>query len=197
MRARRLLVVSYDHPPFPGPGGNRWLAMARYLRDAGHSVTILASDAYGGLPDDDELGVVRVATSSHRARCDDFSDAGSWRPRPHFGPEAGIEVPPPALLTKVLVPDAYVASWLPAAVVAAQTPGGRRRGRLPRHERSAGVDAPGRAAPRPAAGPLGSPTSATAGTSSRYASRSRPRHSARSMVRSSVRSCVGRRSSSR
>ena len=36
------------------------------------------------------------------------------------GENAGIEVPPPAVLTKVLVPDAYVVSWLPAAVAAAR-----------------------------------------------------------------------------
>jgi glycosyltransferase involved in cell wall biosynthesis len=110
---RRLLVVSYYHPPFPGSGGNRWHAMARYLRAAGHEVTVLASDAFGGLPDDAEQGVVRAR---------DLKSAGGLRRVLGRGdlaaPGAGAvaERPAPALLTKVLVPDAHVVSWLPSAL---------------------------------------------------------------------------------
>jgi glycosyltransferase involved in cell wall biosynthesis len=114
---RRLLVVSYYHPPFPGSGGNRWQAMARYLRAAGHQVTVLASDAFGGLPDDAEQRVVRVR---------DLKSAGGLRrvlgrgDLPASGASTGAEPPAPALLTKVLVPDAYVVSWLPWALRAAR-----------------------------------------------------------------------------
>ncbi len=55
---RHLLVVSYFHPPYPG-SGNRWHAMARHLRHAGYGVTVVATDAFGRLPDDATAGVVR------------------------------------------------------------------------------------------------------------------------------------------
>jgi len=117
---RHLLIVSYNHPPFPGPGGNRWLAMSRYLRDAGHTVSILASDAFGGLPDDDELGVVRVGDLKSARPLRRLLRRGDLAPLTGSGPEAGLELPQTALLTRVLVPDAYVVSWLPALVVAAR-----------------------------------------------------------------------------
>jgi len=93
--------------------------MARCLREAGHSVTILASDAYGGLPDDDELGVVRVADLKSSRPLRRLLRRGELA-TPAAGPDATLELPPPGLLTKVLVPDAYVVSWLPAAVVTAR-----------------------------------------------------------------------------
>jgi len=117
---RNLLVVSYNHPPFPGPGGNRWVAMARYLREAGHSVTILASNAFGGLPDDDELDVVRVNDLKSSRLLRRLLRRGHLAPLSAPGDDAGLELPPPALLTKVLVPDAYLVSWLPAVVRAAR-----------------------------------------------------------------------------
>ena len=120
MTSRRLLIVSHGHPPFPAPSGNRWLAMARYLREAGHSVTILASSAFGGLPDDKELGVVRVKDlQSVRVvrRMLRRGDLSAQPPAPGVG--AGLEMPPPAVLTKVLVPDPYAVSWLPALSFAA------------------------------------------------------------------------------
>jgi glycosyltransferase involved in cell wall biosynthesis len=109
---RHVVVVPYYYPPFPG-SGNRWPALARYLRLAGHEVTILATDLYGRLDHDHEVGVVRV------------SDLRSAKPlrrllRRGDTPVAGATSPetaPPALLTKVLVPDAYIVSWLPAALV--------------------------------------------------------------------------------
>ena len=36
--SRRLLIVTYPYPPVPSVGGNRWLAMTKYLRRAGHDV---------------------------------------------------------------------------------------------------------------------------------------------------------------
>jgi glycosyltransferase involved in cell wall biosynthesis len=112
MTARHLLVVPYFYPPFSG-SGNRWPTLARYLRRAGHTVTILATDAFGQLSVDDELGIARVhdlrsiRPLRRLLRRGDLSVAGATAP----------EVAPTALLTKVFVPDAHVVSWLPAALV--------------------------------------------------------------------------------
>ncbi len=113
--SRRILVVSYFHPPSPGAGGTRWASMARHLRAMGHSVTVVAADAWGGLPDDSELGVVRVrdlrSTGVLRRllRRGKLTVAGDA-----FAPEP----PPTALLTKVFVPDVHVVTWLPFAAAA-------------------------------------------------------------------------------
>jgi glycosyltransferase involved in cell wall biosynthesis len=106
------VVVPYYFPPFTG-SGNRWPALARYLRRAGHQVTIVATDLYGRLDNDDELGVVRVG---------DLRSSGPVRRLLRRGdvPVAGgaaEESPQTALLTKVFVPDAYVVSWLPTALI--------------------------------------------------------------------------------
>lgn len=120
MTSRRLLVVPYYYPPFSG-SGNRWPTLVRYLRLAGHDVTVVATDAYGRLSEAEETGVVRVR------------DVRSLKPlrrmfRRGDAPEtsqAGTEAPPGKLLTNVFVPDAHVVGWLPAAL-------GRVRGILAR-----------------------------------------------------------------
>ena len=87
--------------------------MARYLRRAGHTVTIVATGAFGDLSDDAELDVVRVP------------DLRSARPLRALlrrgelsvvGGDPKAEEPPTALLTKVVVPDSHLLSWLPAAL---------------------------------------------------------------------------------
>ncbi len=113
MSERRLVVVPYYYPPFPG-SGNRWPAMARYLRRAGHSVTVVATDAFGRLSEPEEEGIIRVGDlrSARLLR---------WllrRGEQGLAGSAAIEVPPTALLTKTLVPDAQVLTWLPGAVLA-------------------------------------------------------------------------------
>jgi glycosyltransferase involved in cell wall biosynthesis len=107
---RRVVVVPYFYPPFPG-SGNRWPAMVRYLRRAGHSVTVIATDVFGRLPDDEDMSIVRVndlrsALPLRRLfrRGNSFADT--------------VGAPPSALLTKILVPDANVVGWLPAALLA-------------------------------------------------------------------------------
>lgn len=113
MTPRRLLVVPYYYPPFWG-SGNRWPSLVKYLREMGHAVTVLATDAYGTLEDDEENGVQRVhdvrasAVVRRILRRGEIPTAGA----------APDDQPAGPLLTKLLVPDAYVASWLPAAVVA-------------------------------------------------------------------------------
>jgi glycosyltransferase involved in cell wall biosynthesis len=112
MAMRHVIVAPYYYPPFPG-SGNRWPTLVRYLRRAGHTITVLATDAYGRLASDDVSGIVRVG---------DLRSIGSLRRLLHRGdlPSAGETAPevlPTAVLTRVLVPDAYVVSWLPAAFV--------------------------------------------------------------------------------
>ncbi|MDP9285537.1 MAG: glycosyltransferase family 4 protein, partial [Actinomycetota bacterium] len=89
--------------------------MARHLRRLGHEVTVVACDAWGRLPDDAELDVVRVG------------DLRSARPLRRLlrrgkllvaGDEGTLEAPPTALLTKVFVPDMHVVTWLPGLLVA-------------------------------------------------------------------------------
>src|ERR1043166_2616524 len=85
--------------------------MARYLRAAGHSVTVIATDAFGTLPDDKEQRVVRAH---------DLRSASSIRHLLGRGPVATVGQPTPSLFTRVFVPDAHVVGWLPAAYRAAR-----------------------------------------------------------------------------
>jgi glycosyltransferase involved in cell wall biosynthesis len=114
--SRRLLVAPYYYPPFPG-SGNRWPTIAKYLRNEGHEVTILATDAYGRLDDDEE--------ERHIIRVPDIRSSPKLRRLLRRGPlsQAGVdgdEGEQTALLTKVLVPDINAVTWLPAALRAAR-----------------------------------------------------------------------------
>jgi glycosyltransferase involved in cell wall biosynthesis len=113
----RLLVVSYNHPPCPGIGGTRWVSMARYLRELGFAVTILASSAWGSLPDDVESGVVRVGDLRAARPLRLLLRRGELRLE---GDARTLERPPTALLTRMLVPDMGIVTWLPALAVAAR-----------------------------------------------------------------------------
>ena len=113
--ARRLLVVSYGHPPSPGVGGTRWLSMTRHLRRLGHSVTMVASDAWGALPDDEELDVVRVRDPKSAGTLRSLLGRGKLRQE---GDQDLVEKPPGRVLTGVLVPEMTVATWLPQAILA-------------------------------------------------------------------------------
>ncbi len=114
MPARRILVVVYPYPPLPSVGGNRWAAAARHLRRMGHDVTVLTTSAYGTEPGDRPGEVIRSA---------DLNAAPALRAllrRPALAAPAG-ELPArhkaaPALLTRVIVPDAFALSWVPAAI---------------------------------------------------------------------------------
>jgi glycosyltransferase involved in cell wall biosynthesis len=117
MPGLRILVISYPYPPMPTVGGNRWLAMAKYLRRAGHEVEILTTSAFGSLPDD-------AAVSVHRAR--DLVGSSLLRRAlrrpaiPAPGEPAAEDTPPPAVVTRVVVPDHCAVTWVPFAVVAAR-----------------------------------------------------------------------------
>lgn len=114
MTERHLVVVSYFHPPYPSSGGNRWVSMARYLRAEGHRVTFVATDAFGALPDDRKDSVVRARDLKTMRLLRHILRRG---PMPEAGLGAAAARPSSSLLTKVLVPDAYLVSWLPAATL--------------------------------------------------------------------------------
>ncbi len=113
MPARRLLVITYHHPPDTS-GGHRWALMGKWLRTLGHEVTTIASAAHGGLPDDE-------ATDTHRVG--DLSSSATLRRLLRKPPAASAEAlaaPPSRLLTDVIVPDANLLTWTPGALRAAR-----------------------------------------------------------------------------
>lgn len=121
--AMRILIVSYFWPPSTSVGGARWSAMACALRALGHDVRVLTSALHGTLEDDRRNGVVRAG---------DLGASMSLRSalrRPALDAPAAAVPPAPSLLTKVLVPDSYLASWLPWALA-----------QLVRHVRAAAID---------------------------------------------------------
>ena len=109
---RHLLVAVYDYAPSTSVGGIRWLTMKKYLERLGYRVTVLTTNAYGHLPTDTAERVVRAPdlVSSRKLR-------GMLRrpglPQP--GQAVQIDRAPPAVLTKVVVPDIYALSWVPSA----------------------------------------------------------------------------------
>lgn len=116
MPSRRILVVTYYYPPDRGVGGNRWAAMTRYLRAAGHEVHVLTTRLTGSLPDDPEQGVVRawdlqaseaVRRGLGRASLSSAADGKGGAPTG--------DRPAPRWITQGIVPDATLATWVPAA----------------------------------------------------------------------------------
>ncbi len=109
----RVAVVSYYWPPLPSIGAQRWVSMSKHLGAQEHDVRIVTSRAHGTLPDDGDR-VIRTG---------DLTSADALRKllrRPAM-PTPGVvaaHTPPPALLTKVFVPDSYVVSWIPTALAA-------------------------------------------------------------------------------
>lgn len=105
---RRVLVVAHHHPPMPFMGGDRWSGLTKQLRRRGYDVTIVTTRAFGALPTDAHHGVIRTP---------DLIAVGALRRifrRPEIAPEGqapAVAKPPPALLTRVIVPDAYLVSW--------------------------------------------------------------------------------------
>jgi glycosyltransferase involved in cell wall biosynthesis len=124
MPRRRILVVSYPYPPMPTVGGNRWLAMSRYLRELGHEVTVLTTSAFGSLPGDAEHDVVR---SGDLIAAPWLRRVMGRPPLPEPGGALPVDTPPSRLITGVAVPDPYVVTWVPGAIAAVR--------RLLRHER--------------------------------------------------------------
>jgi glycosyltransferase involved in cell wall biosynthesis len=103
-----LLLVAYFYPPCRDTGAHRPAAMAKWLRQLGHRVTVLTTSAYG-TDDGGEEGVERAADLQRlRARLhghdrvDALFDSDTYAGRPH-------------LLSRVLVPEPLVAAWAPFA----------------------------------------------------------------------------------
>ena len=114
---RRLLIITYYFPPETSVGAHRWRAMSRWLRHLGHEVTVLTTPAFGTLPDEGE--------ETERA----FDLAASpalrrlLRRPPVSSPTADAQMgesTPPAIVADLLVPDAHVIGWNPAAAWAAR-----------------------------------------------------------------------------
>jgi glycosyltransferase involved in cell wall biosynthesis len=117
-QARRLLFITYYHPPDP-TGGHRWAAMGHWLRSLGYQVTTLTTSAWGTLDDDFD-------TDTHRTG--DLMASGLLRRLlrrppivPSTDPETVIVKRPLAVIPKIVVPDVGLVTWLPAALVAART----------------------------------------------------------------------------
>ena len=115
---RRLLIITYYFPPETSVGAHRWRAMSRWLRRLGHDVTVLTTRAFGVLPNDIE-GTERafdLAASPALRRL--------LRRPPVSTPTSGEppmgEGAPPAIVADLLVPDAHVIGWNPAASLAAR-----------------------------------------------------------------------------
>lgn len=117
MPRRRLLVITYYYPPNPSIGGHRWAAMTRYLREAGHDVTVLTTTMNGTLPDDGEQQVVRawdlqasdgIRRLVGRAPMETAATGKGGAPT--------TAAPAPRWMTHGLVPDSGIVAWVPAAV---------------------------------------------------------------------------------
>jgi glycosyltransferase involved in cell wall biosynthesis len=101
----------------PFLGGDPWSGLTRELRKHGHRVSVLTTGAYGHLPSDDQLGLVRTA---------DLTSSGPLRrllkrpPLSHERDTVAVSKPPPKLLTRTLVPDPFLLSWGAWAIPAAR-----------------------------------------------------------------------------
>lgn len=106
----RFLVVCYDYPRPGAPGAGRWEAMAKYLRRLGHEVTVVTAAAPGSHPSEVD-GVVRTGDLNSNPRLRKLlrrpATSGG------LGRAGGPSVRPSVLLTKLVVPDAYLLSWAP------------------------------------------------------------------------------------
>jgi glycosyltransferase involved in cell wall biosynthesis len=98
--------------------------MTRYLRELGYSITVVASNAWGGLPDDADLDVVRVRDLRSPRALRSMLRRGKLRME---GDRDLLERSSPRLLTQVLVPETNVATWLPQATLAVRRLLSRRR----------------------------------------------------------------------
>jgi glycosyltransferase involved in cell wall biosynthesis len=110
--SRSILLVAYFYPPCTDAGAHRPAAMVKYLRRAGHRVTVLTTAAYGRSSDDatGADGVVRTADlqlARARLRGKDrvqaMYEADTYSGRPHP-------------LSRVLVPEPLVLAWVPFAL---------------------------------------------------------------------------------
>jgi glycosyltransferase involved in cell wall biosynthesis len=109
MTSRRILLVSYFFPPCTDTGAHRPAALAKYLKRAGHDVTVLTTSAYGTGAADSADGVERTTDAQlWRAklrgadRVDALYDSDTYSGNPH-------------LLSKLVVPEPLALAWTPFA----------------------------------------------------------------------------------
>lgn len=107
--SRRILFVAYFYPPCRDTGILRPAAMVKWLRRAGHEVTVLTTSAYGSEPSDERNDVVRTADAQRwRARLagkehiDALFDSDTYTGKPHP-------------LSKAIVPEPLAVAWMPFA----------------------------------------------------------------------------------
>lgn len=114
---RRLLIITYYFPPESSVGAHRWRAMSRWLQRLGHEVTVLTTRTFGSLPDDAK-GTVRTSDLAASPALRRLLRRPTPPTRAGEQPVGGVK--PPALVADLLVPDAHVLGWNPAAVWAAR-----------------------------------------------------------------------------
>lgn len=112
----RLLVATYHYPPDPSVGGRRWEAMVGWLCSLGHEVTVLTTRAWGTADD----GAVRVVRTSDLVASGMLRRLFARPPLPSAEEGVPVQKPPPRLLADVVVPDAYLVSWVLRAVPVAR-----------------------------------------------------------------------------
>jgi len=107
---RRILFVSYFYPPCTDTGAHRPTSMIKYLRRAGHDVTVLTTSAYGTLDGEAERGIERTADAQlWRAKMRGADSVGSM-----YDADTYSGTPHP--LSKVIVPEPLALAWAPFAI---------------------------------------------------------------------------------
>jgi glycosyltransferase involved in cell wall biosynthesis len=106
---RKILLVAYFYPPCRDTGVLRPAAMAKWLRRLDHEVTVLTTSAYGPAEPDAAEDIVRTADAQRwRARLAGKDSIGAIFDSPTYSGR-------PHPLSRLLVPEALVAAWLPFA----------------------------------------------------------------------------------
>src|SRR4051794_6357906 len=114
-RSLNIALVTYPWPPQPSVGHVRWQSLTAYLREMGVEVDVITTGAFGGMPEDERVDVIRTR---------DLAAVGVARralkrpPLATGGKAAERKVPPGSALTKGVVPDPYLVSWVPWAMSA-------------------------------------------------------------------------------
>jgi len=101
----------------PSVGSNRWGAMVKYLRRSGHEVCVVTTGAFGQLPPAEERDTIRTTDLMALPWLRRLVGLG---PLAQPGAPATTVPPMPGVLTKTIVPDAFLLSWMPFARRAAR-----------------------------------------------------------------------------
>ena len=110
------MAVSYYFPPNPLPGSHRWDSMAETLRELGHDVTVVSTNASGDLPTDSpwvvRTGDLQASPTLRRL----------LRRSEHQGGAVTADGFPEQsrLFSRGLVPDSWVVTWLPYVIPTAR-----------------------------------------------------------------------------